>query len=69
MSGTKFPRPNIQVVINFEIKSSIIVLEPVGTRTPKFSTSDKTISVYVREISQNFALLCPAQGFPVPAFR
>ncbi|KAG8244652.1 hypothetical protein J6590_017597 [Homalodisca vitripennis] len=35
---------------------------------PKFSTDDKSSSFF-RSVGQGIALLCPAQGFPVPMFR
>lgn len=43
-------------------------LEPVGAKGPAFSTDNKS-GLFFRTISQSFALLCPAQGFPVPMFR
>ncbi|KAF4517353.1 hypothetical protein B566_EDAN011740 [Ephemera danica] len=42
--------------------------EPVGSKAPAFSTDSKG-SIFVRSQGQGFSLLCPAQGFPVPAFR
>lgn len=42
--------------------------EPVGAKAPAFSTDNKS-GLFFRTISQSFALLCPAQGFPVPMFR
>lgn len=44
------------------------ILEPIGTKSPTFSTDDK-LSWYVRNVGQNLSILCPAQGFPVPVFR
>lgn len=42
--------------------------EPVGARTPKFSTNDKSSSFIINS-GEGFGLLCLAQGFPVPTFR
>jgi len=42
--------------------------EPVGSSGPKFPTMDKSRGFEAR-VNENFTLLCPAQGFPVPAFR
>ena len=42
--------------------------EPVGAKAPKFSI-ESTSSSFVKFLSQGFALLCPAQGYPVPSFR
>ncbi len=42
--------------------------EPIGSAKPKFSS--KMESVSFREMEGNaLALLCPAQGTPLPAFR
>jgi hypothetical protein len=44
------------------------ILEPIGTAAPKFpSTSDISSSKVMS--STSVGLICPAQGFPVPAFR
>ena len=43
-------------------------LEPIGSASPKFSTADKS-STFVHTQSSSIALVCPAQGFPLPAFR
>jgi hypothetical protein len=40
--------------------------EPVGALKPKISTID---SNRVVATDRGFALLCPAQAFPVPFFR
>ena len=44
------------------------ILEPIGSKSPTFSTDDK-LSWYVRTVRQSLNLLCPAQAFPVPVFR
>lgn len=43
-------------------------VEPVGSRAPSFSTESKIFTMD-RDIGVNFALLCPAQGFPRPNFK
>ena len=44
------------------------IVEPIGSSKPKFpeDISSKTIN---REQSNEVTLLCPAQGYPLPAFR
>ena len=43
-------------------------LEPIGGSAPKFS-SDTKLSLFERTSMSQMALLCPAQGSPIPAFR
>ena len=43
-------------------------IEPVGSSVPKYPYVMKAQGVEVN-INQNYALLCPVQGFPVPVFR
>lgn len=43
-------------------------VEPVGLKAPTFSTDFK-MAWYVKDESQGFALLCPAQAYPAPLFR
>lgn len=50
------------------ISFSIIQLEPVATKKPKFS-SDAKFTGYERVRGDDLTLLCPAQGFPVPSYR
>lgn len=45
-----------------------ILAEPVGAKAPTFS-SDALSQTISRKEGQGFALLCQAQGFPVPLFR
>ncbi|XP_053612833.1 cell adhesion molecule Dscam1 isoform X21 [Plodia interpunctella] len=49
-------------------KGRLVITEPVGAKAPSFSTDSKG-SIFIREIGQSFALLCPAQAFPTPIFR
>ncbi|KAJ8967480.1 hypothetical protein NQ314_002794 [Rhamnusium bicolor] len=46
----------------------LLLLEPVGVKGPVFS-NDNLISAFNRVTGQSFALLCQAQGLPVPRFR
>ncbi|XP_031351211.1 Down syndrome cell adhesion molecule-like protein Dscam2 isoform X3 [Photinus pyralis] len=48
-------------------KGRLVITEPVGVKTPVFS-SDNLINAFARNFGQSFALLCQAQGFPVPRF-
>lgn len=50
------------------IKNLCSKTEPIGAKSPMFSTDDKSSSFF-RSEGQGLALLCPAQGFPVPMFR
>lgn len=45
-----------------------ILAEPVGSVKPKINVQDK---LQTREMAQGagFALLCPAQSYPMPAYR
>lgn len=44
-------------------------LEPVGVKAPQVSTAQKTVVYFLANRGDNLALVCPAQGFPVPIFR
>lgn len=46
----------------------IKTLEPIGGAKPKLSMRYDSLSLRETE-SQSLALICPAQGFPLPAFR
>lgn len=43
-------------------------IEPVGAKAPTFASETKSWT-FVRETSEDFALLCQAQAFPVPLIR
>lgn len=45
-----------------------LYLEPVTGTVPKFD-SDTKLSLFERSSHAQLALLCPAQGFPLPSFR
>uniref|UniRef100_A0A8D8U9N9 Down syndrome cell adhesion molecule-like protein Dscam2 n=1 Tax=Cacopsylla melanoneura TaxID=428564 RepID=A0A8D8U9N9_9HEMI len=49
-------------------KGRLVITEPVGAMKPKISEESSLIKKHARE-AQGFALLCPAQAFPVPFFR
>ncbi|XP_053612829.1 cell adhesion molecule Dscam1 isoform X18 [Plodia interpunctella] len=49
-------------------KGRLVITEPVGFKAPTFSTDVRSQS-FIRNIGQNFGLLCQAQAFPVPIFR
>ncbi|XP_047472729.1 Down syndrome cell adhesion molecule-like protein Dscam2 isoform X27 [Penaeus chinensis] len=46
----------------------LVISEPVSSEAPKVSEYAKS-PTFLRESGSSFALLCPAQGFPVPQFR
>lgn len=43
-------------------------LEPVGAKGPTFSI-EATAQTFKKPTGISFALLCPAQAFPVPKYR
>lgn len=43
-------------------------VEPVGSVSPKITSAEDTKRLRVM-INDSIAILCPAQSFPVPAFR
>lgn len=45
-----------------------ISTEPVGSVAPNVNIGDKTSIANVR-IGNNISILCPAQAYPMPAFR
>ena len=45
-----------------------IKTEPIGSAGPKFTTDDKS-ATFERLSGSALSLTCPAQGFPLPAFR
>ncbi|CAB3363290.1 Hypothetical predicted protein [Cloeon dipterum] len=49
-------------------KGRLVITEPIGAKAPKYFTDDRTHS-FTRDGGSSFALLCQAQGYPVPAFR
>ena len=59
---------NIQVVAIVQLFSTLNDLEPIGGSAPIFSLGLKSSTVE-KPSAIPFSLTCPAQGFPVPAFR
>ncbi|XP_072939090.1 cell adhesion molecule Dscam1 isoform X21 [Epargyreus clarus] len=49
-------------------KGRLVITEPIGSKSPSFSSGSK-LAWFEISSAQDFALLCPAQGFPVPVFR
>ncbi|XP_024082580.1 Down syndrome cell adhesion molecule-like protein Dscam2 isoform X25 [Cimex lectularius] len=49
-------------------KGRLVITEPVGTKSPKFSSEARLIW-FNKVAKTNFALLCEAQAFPVPRFK
>lgn len=45
-----------------------IQIEPVGSVAPRINSGDKFEMVF-QEKDTTFSLFCPAQSYPVPAFR
>ncbi|XP_062527459.1 cell adhesion molecule Dscam2 isoform X33 [Bombyx mori] len=49
-------------------KGRLVITEPIGSKSPSFPSGSKLASFQIG-LDENFALLCSAQGFPVPFFR
>ncbi|XP_022815126.1 Down syndrome cell adhesion molecule-like protein Dscam2 isoform X43 [Spodoptera litura] len=49
-------------------KGRLVITEPIGSKSPSFSSGSKLAWFEIQQ-NQDFALLCPAQGYPVPIFR
>ncbi|XP_058830692.1 cell adhesion molecule Dscam2 isoform X38 [Topomyia yanbarensis] len=49
-------------------KGRLVITEPVASVAPRLTSGD-TLRVLQVRTSDNFTLLCPAQSFPIPAFR
>ncbi|XP_036333541.1 Down syndrome cell adhesion molecule-like protein Dscam2 isoform X49 [Rhagoletis pomonella] len=49
-------------------KGRLVITEPVGSVAPKVEMNDK-LSFALRQANASLCLLCPAQGYPMPAFR
>ena len=54
-------------ISRFTIKKNLI-LEPIGKSAPKFTTDSRSHTFY-REKGTPTALLCAAQGAPIPSTR
>jgi len=42
--------------------------EPIGSTAPKFPSSNK-INAFEKWVGETMVVFCPAQGYPLPAFR
>ncbi|XP_062527456.1 cell adhesion molecule Dscam2 isoform X30 [Bombyx mori] len=49
-------------------KGRLVITEPVGRVSPKFTTTDKS-RAFDAVSGENVTILCPAQAYPAPAFR
>ncbi|XP_050081285.1 cell adhesion molecule Dscam2 isoform X37 [Anopheles maculipalpis] len=49
-------------------KGRLVITEPIGSVAPRLTSGD-AMRVQVERLSANITLLCPAQSYPVPAFR
>nr|NP_001036501.1 down syndrome cell adhesion molecule 1, isoform AA [Drosophila melanogaster]ABI31052.1 down syndrome cell adhesion molecule 1, isoform AA [Drosophila melanogaster] len=49
-------------------KGRLVITEPVGSVGPKVEIKDK-VGIFVAKSNSSLALLCPAQSYPIPAFR
>jgi hypothetical protein len=43
-------------------------IEPIGGAGPKFNSKSETSAFKIQQLA-TYALLCPAQGFPIPSYR
>nr|CAH7736154.1 unnamed protein product [Callosobruchus chinensis] len=68
MSSARVPSADVQVNAFPKNYLTISSLEPVGTRAPKLAAESK-YKHSEKEAGTDVAMFCPAQGFPVPAFR
>ena len=72
MASTGLSRPCIQVKFWQVLVSKIRVLklftEPIGGAKPKFSYYSE-LNKLTRTAGNSICLQCPAQAFPIPAFR
>jgi hypothetical protein len=50
------------------VKNILNYSDPVGSRAPKFASGAKVMAVE-HQFGLGFAILCQAQGFPIPLFR
>lgn len=60
-----------QLIGEWIFNKNFLTVEPVGSAAPRFSTlaTLDNIRGFTTKPGISFNLLCPAQGFPVPAFR
>lgn len=65
------PVPSVNFEGSFLSKGTFPLAEPVAGTRPKFPITEnsRTLTTYTVSRDQPFTLPCPAQAFPVPAFR
>lgn len=61
--------PGLPCTIIQVLKQELILfLEPIGSKSPSFSSGSKSAWFEIEQ-GDDFALLCLAQGYPVPIYR
>lgn len=69
MPSSRVTHPKVQVGVILDLSFlNFVLIEPVGSKAPVLA-NDLKIMGYDRQLGQSFALLCPAQGLPLPLFR
>ena len=63
-----FPLPAFRLDWSLCVISFLIFVEPIGSAKPKFP-EDISFKGITRVQNNEVTLLCPAQGYPIPAFR
>lgn len=66
-----YPNSSIQICFNCKVELNrffLWYLEPIGGSKPQLS-EDSSFKRILRSKEDSMALLCPAQGYPTPAFR
>lgn len=69
-----YPYPIIRqgIQLNYPFKSyylnTITIIEPIGSVSPRINIEDKS-GISLSRVQESLALFCPAQAFPVPAYR
>lgn len=60
--------PSSQVLSLVEYYQYMSFAEPVGSVAPKVEIKDKA-GIFLAKADNSLALLCPAQSYPMPAYR
>lgn len=60
--------PSSQVLSLVEYYQYMSFSEPVGSVAPKVEIKDKA-GIFLAKADNSLALLCPAQSYPMPAYR
>ncbi|XP_026315571.1 Down syndrome cell adhesion molecule-like protein Dscam2 isoform X4 [Hyposmocoma kahamanoa] len=50
-------------------KGRLVITEPISSKSPAFASEDKLSFFKLRPVGHSLALLCRAQGYPVPNYR